>query len=53
MTVEIDDVGKTIETDILILGSGAAGCGAAIGAKEQGPEFFWLIKEGSKALKRD
>ena len=33
---EGNDVGRTIETDILILGSGAAGCGAAIGAMEHG-----------------
>jgi len=36
MTEEQSDLGKTIETDILVLGSGAAGCGAAIAAKEQG-----------------
>jgi len=36
MTEEQNDLGKTIETDILVLGSGAAGCGAAIAAKEQG-----------------
>lgn len=36
MTGELNDLGKTIETDILVLGSGAAGCGAAIAAKEQG-----------------
>ena len=44
MTVEIDDLGKTIETDILILGSGAAGCGAAIGAKEQGARVVLVDK---------
>ena len=33
---EVNDLGRTIETDILILGSGAAGCGAAIGAMEHG-----------------
>ena len=44
MTIEIDDLGKTIETDILILGSGAAGCGAAIGAKEQGARVLLVDK---------
>jgi adenylylsulfate reductase subunit A len=44
MTPEIDDLGRTIETDILILGSGAAGCGAAIGAKEQGARVLLVDK---------
>ena len=44
MTVEIDDLGNTIEADILILGSGAAGCGAAIGAKEQGARVLLVDK---------
>ncbi|MBW2065430.1 MAG: FAD-binding protein [Deltaproteobacteria bacterium] len=34
--MKINDTAKTIETDILILGSGAAGCGAAIGAWQNG-----------------
>lgn len=36
MTTQLDNLGKLIETDMLILGSGAAGCGAAIGAAEHG-----------------
>lgn len=36
MTSELDGLGRVIETDILVLGSGAAGCGAAIGARENG-----------------
>ena len=36
MTSLPDNLGKLIETDMLILGSGAAGCGAAIGAAEHG-----------------
>ena len=36
MTAGQNDLGKYIETDVLILGSGAAGCGAAIGAREHG-----------------
>ncbi|WP_300460614.1 FAD-binding protein [Desulfobacula sp.] len=35
---------NTIETDILILGSGAAGCGAAIGAREHGATVTMLDK---------
>ena len=27
-------LGTLIETDVLVIGSGASGCGAAIGAKE-------------------
>lgn len=36
MATKLDKLGKLIETDILILDSGAAGCGAAIGAAENG-----------------
>jgi succinate dehydrogenase/fumarate reductase flavoprotein subunit len=36
MAQGLDELGRMIETDILILGSGAAGCGAAIGAKAPG-----------------
>jgi succinate dehydrogenase/fumarate reductase flavoprotein subunit len=36
MTIEQNGSVKDIETDILILGSGAAGCGAAIAAREAG-----------------
>ena len=36
MTTQLDHLGRLIETDMLILGSGAAGCGAAIGAAEHG-----------------
>jgi succinate dehydrogenase/fumarate reductase flavoprotein subunit len=48
MISEVNDVNKeirTIETDILILGSGAAGCGAAIGATEQGAKVV-LVDRG-------
>lgn len=44
MTIGLDDSEKTIETDILILGSGAAGCGAAIGAREQGARVVLVDK---------
>jgi succinate dehydrogenase/fumarate reductase flavoprotein subunit len=45
MTSEVDRKTKTIETDILILGSGAAGCGAAIAAREQGAHVV-LVDRG-------
>jgi succinate dehydrogenase/fumarate reductase flavoprotein subunit len=44
MTIGLDDSERTIETDILILGSGAAGCGAAIGAREQGARVVLVDK---------
>ena len=44
MVDELDDLGRIIETDILILGSGAAGCGAAIGAAEQGARAVLVDK---------
>ena len=31
---------KTLETDVLVLGSGAAGCGAAISAKGKGAKVL-------------
>jgi len=39
-----DHQAKTIETDVLILGSGAAGCGAAIGVREQGLRALLIDK---------
>lgn len=42
--VSSNDVSRTIETDILILGSGAAGCGAAIGGREQGAHVTLVDK---------
>ena len=44
MTEPLDDLGKTIETDILVLGSGAAGCGAALGAREKGARVLLVDK---------
>lgn len=35
---------RSIEADVLILGSGAAGCGAAIGAREQGARVVLVDK---------
>jgi succinate dehydrogenase/fumarate reductase flavoprotein subunit len=53
MTSELDKLVTTIDTDILILGSGAAGCGAAIGAREDGARVVMVDKgkiESSGAL---
>ncbi|MBW1801436.1 MAG: FAD-binding protein, partial [Deltaproteobacteria bacterium] len=44
MTTIKNDSEIRIETDILILGSGAAGCGAAIGAREQGARTVLVDK---------
>ncbi|MBW1799090.1 MAG: FAD-binding protein [Deltaproteobacteria bacterium] len=35
---------KVVETDVLVLGSGAAGCGAAISAREKGAKVLMLDK---------
>ena len=37
-------LGTLIETDVLVIGSGASGCGAAIGAKEQGLDVVLMDK---------
>lgn len=53
MTSGPNELGTTIDTDILILGSGAAGCGAAIGARELGARVVLVDKgkiESSGAL---
>lgn len=44
MTTEQNDQARSVETDILILGSGAAGCGAAIAAKERGARVALVDK---------
>jgi succinate dehydrogenase/fumarate reductase flavoprotein subunit len=44
MTLQLDNLGKVVETDVLILGSGAAGCGAAIGASECGARTVLVDK---------
>ena len=35
---------RVMETDVLVLGSGAAGCGAAIAAREKGAKVLLLDK---------
>lgn len=43
--MEFKTTGVTrLETDVLILGSGAAGCGAALAAREQGAEVILADK---------
>jgi len=44
MVSELDSLATTIDSDILILGSGAAGCGAAIGAREHGARVVLVDK---------
>jgi succinate dehydrogenase/fumarate reductase flavoprotein subunit len=44
MTTQIEKPGSVIEADVLILGSGASGCGAAIGAVEQGAKTVLVDK---------
>ena len=44
MPVEVKSKEKMLETDVLILGSGAAGCGAAMAAKGKGAKVLMLDK---------
>ena len=44
MKVSTHPLGTLIETDVLVIGSGASGCGAAIGAKEQGLDVVLMDK---------
>ncbi len=44
MGEKLEDLGKVLDTDILVLGSGAAGCGAAIAAREQGARVLLVDK---------
>ncbi len=44
MGVEIDNLGKVMETDVLVLGGAAGGCMAAIGAREQGARALIVDK---------
>ena len=43
-------LGTLIETDVLVIGSGASGCGAALGAREQGLDVVLLDKASWKVL---
>ena len=40
----LDELGKVYECDVLSVGGGAAGCFAAIGAREQGREVLIVEK---------
>ena len=44
MKITETDLGKIIETDVLILGAGAAGSGAAIAARREGVDVVLLEK---------
>ena len=44
MEKRLEELGKVLDTDILILGSGAAGCGAAIAAREHGARALLVDK---------
>ena len=37
-------LGTLLETDVLVIGSGASGCGAALGAREQGLDVILMDK---------
>jgi len=44
--MELSKLGKVIETDVLILGAGTAGCGAALAARDQGARAL-IVDKGS------
>ncbi len=44
MKTSAHPLGTLIETDVLVIGSGASGCGAAIGAREQGLDVVLMDK---------
>ena len=37
-------LGTLVETDVLVIGSGASGCGAALGARDQGLDVVLMDK---------
>ena len=37
-------LGTLVETDVLVIGSGASGCGAALGARDQGQDVVIIDK---------
>ena len=45
VAIQLNDIGKVIETDVLVLGGGVAGCMAGIGAKEQGAKVL-IVEKG-------
>lgn len=44
MTNQDKQLGTVFETDVLVIGSGASGCGAALGAREQGQRVIIVDK---------
>lgn len=44
MKTQKHDLGTLIETDVLVIGSGASGCGAALGARDMGQDVVIIDK---------
>lgn len=44
MKISKHPLGTLVETDVLVIGSGASGCGAALGARDQGLDVVLLDK---------
>ncbi|MFC1910422.1 FAD-binding protein, partial [Chloroflexota bacterium] len=44
--MEPGEIGKVLETDVLVLGAGAAGCGAALAARDAGAKCI-IVDKGS------
>lgn len=44
MNASTHPLGTVLETDVLVIGSGASGCGAAIGARDQGLDVILMDK---------
>ena len=44
MKIRNHPLGTLVETDVLVIGSGASGCGAALGAKDQGLDVVLMDK---------
>lgn len=44
MNVALDEIGRVLDSEVLVLGGGAAGCMAAIGAREQGVRVLVVDK---------
>lgn len=44
MTISKEPLGTVVETDVLVIGSGASGCGAALGARDQGLRVVLMDK---------
>jgi len=45
---KLNELGEVVETDILVIGAGVGGCGAALAARDKGAKVF-LVDKGSFA----